>query len=138
MGNVLAEGKESKEIKIPEIEDFAEISEIAAEAMSEKKANDIVGLNLVSLSKSIFDEFIIASADSSVQVRAVADNVEEKLYSRAGIVARSRQGDENAVWIVLDYNRFVVHVFRTDCREYYKLEDLWADAEIRHYRSSQE
>ena len=133
MGDILTE-KENKEVKSRKNDDDDDIMlEIVTEAMREKKADNIVSLDLGSLSKSIFDEFVIASADSSIQVRAVADNVEEKMYESAGVGVRSRQGDENGIWIILDYGRLVVHVFRTDCRKYYKLEDLWADAEVRRY-----
>ncbi|MDR2026348.1 MAG: ribosome silencing factor [Prevotellaceae bacterium] len=98
-------------------------------AMQSKKAENIVHLNLDKLSKSVCSSFIVTSADSTVQVRAIADNVEEEVLKKLDEKVWRRQGDENALWIILDYGSVVVHVFQTQCRKYYALEDLWADAE---------
>jgi ribosome-associated protein len=98
-------------------------------AMQDRKAENIVRLNLDKLSKSVCNSFIVTNADSAVQVKAIADNVEEEVFKKLDEKVWRRQGDENALWIILDYGSVVVHVFRTDCRKYYALEDLWADAE---------
>ena len=99
-------------------------------AMQDKKAENIVHLNLEKLDKSVCSSFIIANAHSTVQVRAIADNVEEEVLKELNIKVWRRQGDENALWIILDYGSIVVHVFQTDCRHYYALEELWADANV--------
>ncbi|MDR0385554.1 MAG: ribosome silencing factor [Prevotellaceae bacterium] len=98
-------------------------------AMKDKRSENIVHLNLDRLSKSVCSSFIVANADSTVQVRAIADNVEEEVLKKLNVKVWRRQGDENALWIILDYGSVVVHVFQTNCRKYYALEDLWADAE---------
>jgi ribosome-associated protein len=64
------------------------------------------------------------------QVRALADSVEEKLADKLKIRVSHREGVENARWILLDYGNTVVHIFLKEARDYYKLEDLWGDAEI--------
>jgi ribosome-associated protein len=99
-------------------------------AMRDKKSENIIQLNLDKLSKSVCSSFIVTNADSTVQVKAIADNVEEEVLKKLNEKVWRRQGDENALWIILDYGSVVVHVFQTNCRKYYALEDLWADAEI--------
>jgi ribosome-associated protein len=107
----------------------AKLASTVIEAIREKKGENIVHLNLGKLTQSVCDSFIITNADSSVQVRAIADNIEDGTLKQLNVKVWRRQGDENALWIILDYGSVVVHVFRTDCRQYYALEELWADAE---------
>jgi ribosome-associated protein len=107
----------------------AELSDAVIFAMKDKKAENIVHLNMDKLSKSVCSSFIVANADSTIQVRAIADNIEEEVFKKLRVKTLRRQGDENALWIILDYGSVVVHVFQSGCRKYYALEDLWADAE---------
>jgi ribosome-associated protein len=108
----------------------SELVNVITKSMEEKKASNIVTMNLSKLDKSICDTFVICNADSGVQVRAITDNVEDEVVKQLSLNVRRRQGDENALWVILDYGSVVVHVFRTETREYYNLENLWADAEI--------
>jgi ribosome-associated protein len=117
--------KKVKQLEVSE----TELIDAVVFAMRDKKSEDIVHLNLNKLSKSVCSSFIVTSADSTVQVRAIADNVEEEVLKKLDVKVWRRQGDENALWIILDYGSVVVHVFQTKCRKYYALEDLWADAE---------
>lgn len=73
------------------------------------------------------DYFIIVDAESEVQVRAIAEGVQEEL-EKQGVPALRREGWQDARWVLLDYGDAVVHVFRTPDREYYDLERLWGDA----------
>jgi ribosome-associated protein len=120
-------------IKEKEIEQYEaneiELIDTIVFAMQDKKAENIVHLNLEKLSKSVCSSFIVTSAESTVQVKAIADNVEEEVLKKLNEKVWRRQGDENALWIILDYGSIVVHVFQTKCRKYYALEELWADAE---------
>jgi ribosome-associated protein len=117
-----------KRIKRNEADDV-ELIDTVIFAMRDKKAENIVHLNLDKLNKSVCSAFIVTNADSTVQVKAIADNVEEEVLKKLDVKVWRRQGDENALWIILDYGSVVVHVFQTKCRKYYALEDLWADAE---------
>jgi ribosome-associated protein len=110
-------------------ESEAELVDAVIFAMKDRKAENIVHLNMDKLSKSVCSSFIVANAESTVQVRAIADNIEEEVLKKLNVKVWRRQGDENALWIILDYGSVVVHVFQTGCRKYYALEDLWADAE---------
>jgi len=100
------------------------------DCIQEKKGQNIVHIDLSKTDNSVCEYFIIAHADSDTQVRAIAKHVEESLKKKHETRALHSEGYENAQWILLDYNSIVVHVFLEQIREYYKLEELWADAEI--------
>jgi ribosome-associated protein len=98
----------------------------AASAAQAKKAVDPVALDLRSL-EGVADYFLICSANSELQVRAIAEAVEEKL-SELGVRPWHVEGREGWRWVLLDYVEMVVHVFHHRTREYYLLERLWGDA----------
>lgn len=126
-GETISQTKRTKRAKIEHNNDVDALN-VIVEAMHEKKALNIVELDLSALNSSICDRFIIANADSTTQVMAIADNVEDKMIEKAGVKVIRRDGNENALWIILDYGDMMVHIFQTECRNFYKLEDLWADA----------
>lgn len=99
---------------------------IAGQAALAKKARDGVALDLRELS-GVTDYFFICSASSEVQVKAVAEAVEEKLLEK-GLKPWHVEGYEGRRWVLLDYVEFVVHVFHEKTREYYMLDRLWGDA----------
>ena len=107
--------------------------EIIAGAMLEKKAKDVVSLDLGGIGTAIADHFVICNADSAPQVVAIADNVDKMMEQEAGRSVVRQQGRENAFWIILDYSDIVVHIFQTEQRLFYRLEDLWADAKRTSY-----
>jgi ribosome-associated protein len=98
----------------------------AAEAAVGKKATDLVGLDLSSLD-GVADYFLICSAASEPQVKAIAEAVEDKLRAM-GARPWHVEGREGRRWVLLDYVDVVVHVFHEKTREYYLLERLWGDA----------
>ena len=106
------------------------IGKIIIESIQEKKGQEIVNLNLSKTGNSVCEFFIIAQADSSTQVKAIARNIEETLRKKHKTRALHAEGYENAQWILLDFNTVVVHIFQPEIRGYYKLEELWEDAEI--------
>lgn len=99
---------------------------IAARAADDKRGSDVLVLDLKGIS-AVTDYFVIVDASSEVQVRAVAQGIEEDLKER-GVLPKRREGWGDARWVLLDYGDVVVHVFRTEDREYYDLERLWGDA----------
>lgn len=101
---------------------------VIAEAMLEKKGQDVLSLDLRKIGTAISDWFVVCSAPSTTQVRALADNVEDRMYELLKLKPACKQGTENGFWIILDYGIAVVHVFQTEYRNFYRLEDLWADA----------
>ena len=98
----------------------------AAHAARSKKAHDLVALDLRELD-GVADYFLICSGGSEVQVKAVAEAVEEKLRE-AGARPWHVEGLEGRRWVLLDYVEMVVHVFHEKTREYYMLDRLWGDA----------
>ena len=103
-----------------------QLAERAAQLALEKKAHDILILDVRGLT-SAADRFVICSADAETQVKAVADNVAEKLRED-GAKAWHVEGLEGRRWVLLDFVDVVVHVFYSETRQFYGLENLWGDA----------
>ena len=112
------------------------ISEVIVHGIQEKKGNDIVRLDLRNIHSSVADYFVVTHAESSTQVKAIANSVEEEVFKALGIEPFRKEGLQNAEWILLDYFDVVVHIFKTDKREFYGIEDLWGDAEMKYYQSA--
>ncbi|MBO5498353.1 MAG: ribosome silencing factor [Bacteroidales bacterium] len=106
---------------------------VIADAMLEKKGQDVVSLDLRSIGTAISDHFIVCNADSTPAVVAIADNIEDRMIEKCRRKVLRSQGKENAFWVILDYGDIVVHVFQTPYRAFYRLEELWADAERTAY-----
>jgi len=100
---------------------------IAAEAAAEKKAEDIVALEVSEL-LVVTDYFVVATGKTDVQVRAIADEVEHQLFERGGVKPIGREGVSEGKWVLLDFGDLVIHVFQPEEREFYRLEKLWAEA----------
>ncbi|MFP3868771.1 MAG: ribosome silencing factor [Desulfobacteraceae bacterium] len=100
--------------------------QFCAQRLMEKKAQDLVILDVRSIS-SFTDFFIICSGDSRRQVVALAQHLEEVL-GRQGEKPLGIEGRDEGQWVLLDYNDVVVHIFSQPMREFYDLENLWADA----------
>lgn len=101
----------------------------AIEAMEAVKGKDIVTLDLREIGTAVTDYFVICHANSKIQVDAIADKVEDVVREKAHQKPYHVEGRENSEWILLDYVDVIVHVFLESKRSFYKLEDLWADAE---------
>ena len=112
------------------------LSEIAIHGIQEKKGNDIVRLDLRELNSSVSDYFVVCNADSATQVKAIADSVEDEIYKQTKTNPWRKEGLDNAEWIILDYFDIVVHIFKTEKRDFYGIEDLWGDAETTTYKSA--
>lgn len=106
--------------------DFKEAARIAQEALDDKKAEDIKVLDLQGLS-NITDYFVIASGNNVNQLRAMADNVEEKLF-KAGYKLHHSEGYQGGAWVLLDFGNIIVHLFNKEEREFYSLDRVWGDA----------
>lgn len=106
--------------------DIEEAAQIAARAAGDKKATDIVILDLRQIA-SFTEYFVIASGASNRQVQAISNEVEERLR-KSGKRPLHIEGYSSAEWILLDYGDFIVHVFSNSSRQFYDLERLWRDA----------
>ena len=108
-----------------------DLCEAVCKAASDKKARDIVKMEMRELMSST-DYFVVCSAPTATQVRAIADNIEEKL-GEAGVDFLHKEGYREGEWILLDYGDVVVHIFKQEAREYYALERLWGAAPLTPY-----
>ena len=130
-------GLELKVAERPEItkemveQDTRKLAEVIAAACADKKARDIVFMNMEGLSPST-DWFVVCSARSTTQARSIADSVEDKL-DELGIPFYHKEGYQDATWVLLDYGDAVCHIFLDESREYYALESLWSEAELIPY-----
>lgn len=95
--------------------------------MDEKKAVNPVGINV--RGRTIMtDQLVIASGNSNVHIRTIADAIIEKLRNN-GMKSKRLEGYENATWVLLDYGDVIIHIFAPEEREYYRLEAYWSGAE---------
>lgn len=98
--------------------------------IQEKKGHDIVTFDLMKLKNSVSSNFIICHGDSITQVDSISKSVVESTIEQVNEKPVYSEGIENKEWILLDYIDVVVHIFLKEKREYYGIEDLWADAQI--------
>ena len=96
----------------------------AVDALDDIKGRDIAVLDVRKLT-SLFDKIVIASADSTRQAKALANNVQEKIKA-AGARVYGIEGEQAAEWILVDLGAVVVHIMQPAVRQYYNLEELWA------------
>ncbi len=106
--------------------------------MLEKKAQDVLSLDLRPIGTAISDYFVVCNASSTTQVRAIADNVEDRMIEILKMKPARKQGTENGFWVILDYGVAVVHIFLTEYRNFYRLEDLWADAKRKEFKDTED
>lgn len=104
-----------------------ELAKTAAIAADQKKAEDILVLDLTGLS-DVCDYFVICTGGNARLSDAIVDEVREKVTANCGIRPISTEGRDGLNWILIDYGSVVVHVFQPEVRSYYRLERLWADA----------
>ncbi|HTN42305.1 MAG TPA: ribosome silencing factor [Nitrospiria bacterium] len=98
----------------------------AAQAALEKKASDLIVFKVGGLT-TVADYFVICSADSQRQVRAIRDHIDDTLSQR-GCHLFSTEGEATGRWVLMDYSDIVVHIFKEEIRSFYALERLWGDA----------
>jgi ribosome-associated protein len=98
-----------------------------ARAIQDKKGENIVSLDLRKIPEAIAEFFIVCEAGSHVQVRAIAEHVEELVKKECGENPYKIEGYQALQWVLLDYVNIVVHVFQSETRKFYKLEEMWSD-----------
>jgi ribosome-associated protein len=116
----------SKEV---ETVDATTLARLAADAIADKKGQDIVLLEVGDLFV-ITEVFVIATGNSRPHVQSLVDRVEELLKEDAGRKPLRDEGRTEAEWVLLDYGDIMVHVFQRSSRDYYDLERLWRDAPV--------
>ncbi len=104
-----------------------EKAEYIAQILDKKLAEDIVLLNVSNIT-SITDYYVIATAKNTPHSKSLCDEIEEKL-SQKGVNARNIEGYQSAMWILMDFQDVIIHIFYDETRKFYDLERLWSDAE---------
>lgn len=99
-------------------------------AIQEKKGENILTLDLRKIPEAVADFFVICDASSNVQVKAIADFVEDQVKIRAEENPYRHEGYQALQWVLIDYVNIVVHIFLPETRKFYRLEEMWSDAGI--------
>lgn len=107
----------------------------AVKGIEEKIGKEIISINLKKIPNAVCDYFVICEGDSRPQVEAIARSVEEFVEKNTGERPWHREGFQNAEWVLMDYVTVVVHIFRSDVRYNYGLENMWADAIVKRIDS---
>ena len=106
---------------------------LIADAILDKKGDNVISLDLRQIDGAVTDWFVVCDASNTTQVGAVADNIAEMMEKEGHTLYRS-QGEGNNFWIIQDYGHIVVHIFLKQYRDFYRLEDLWADVPRKEYK----
>lgn len=110
-----------------------QLRDAVIEAILDRKGENVVSLDLTKINDAVTDHFVICDATTTVQVKAIAQNIVDHVKEHTGERPWHKEGYENLDWVLLDYVDVVVHIFRTEIREFYQLEELWADADRKEY-----
>lgn len=102
------------------------------DAIQDKMGKDIVVADFKSIKNVICDYFIICQGNNRNQIEAIARNISEKTLIKTGDKPLTVSGQDNAIWIAIDYGDVMVHIFQSEARRFYDLEHLWADAKLTH------
>lgn len=112
------------------------LSSWVVDGMLEKKAIDVVLMDLREVKHAIADYFVICSGNSDTQIDAISESIEEEIHKHVKQNPWKREGKQNKEWVLLDYVDVVAHVFNKEKRNFYGLEELWGDAKISHIESN--
>ena len=102
-------------------------------ALQDRKAQDIIELDLSEVKMSLFDRFIICTATSNIHAEALCENVLQTVKKKLNLLPKHTEGTNNSQWILIDYFDILVHIFLKESREFYNIESLWIDAERIEY-----
>jgi len=122
-------GTRSKETKsISRINRNSKLFKTILKAIQEKKGESIVSLDLRKIPEAVADFFIICEASSTIQVKAIADNIEYQVKENCEEGPYRHEGMTASHWVLVDYVNVVVHIFHSETRKFYRLEEMWSDA----------
>lgn len=118
--------KQKKEAKI--------LAEIAVKAIQSKKDRQITMIDFDGVEGSLFEYYVLCTANSPSHVDALADETEKQIKEITGISPRRVEGLQNCQWVLLDYFDVVIHIFLAETREFYNIEAMWKDVKQVHYQ----
>jgi ribosome-associated protein len=103
-------------------------------AIQEKKGENIVSLDLRKIPEAVADFFIVCEATSQPQVKAIADNIEEKVKENCGENVFHKEGFQSMQWVLVDFVNVVIHIMQPETRKFYNLEEMWSDAVVEEHQ----
>ena len=118
-------------MKVKEQADIKDFLDTIIEGILLKNGQEIVNLDFAKLENTVCSNFIICQGNSNIQVEAITQSVKKLVKRELNENPRHIEGLENAQWILMDYGDVFVHIFQKEFRDFYKLEELWADAKIK-------
>ena len=114
----------------------SKILKVITKAILDKKGEHLVSLDLRKIPEAAADFFIICEAGASTQVKAIADNVEMEVKKECGENPYHHEGHNALQWVLVDYVNVVVHIFQSETRRFYRLEEMWSDAIVDHLKEN--
>ena len=117
-------------MKVKEQADIKDLLDTIIEGILLKKGQEIVNLDFADLENAVCSNFIICQGNSNIQVEAITQSIKKLVKEELNENPLHIEGLENAYWILIDYGDVLVHIFQKKFRDFYKLEELWADTKI--------
>ncbi|HKL37437.1 MAG TPA: ribosome silencing factor [Bacteroidales bacterium] len=123
-------------MKIGKQEDFTteELLDKIIKGIQDKKGREAVSLKISEIENSICDYFVICHGTSNTHVDAIVDSIERNVKNSLNEKPYSKEGRDNLTWVLMDYASIIVHIFQKEYRDFYNLEDLWADAPMEKHQ----
>ncbi|MEY3118989.1 MAG: ribosome silencing factor [Bacteroidota bacterium] len=115
----------------PQITRNAKIFKTIIKAIQDKKGENIISMDLRKIHEATTDFFIICEANNTTQLKAIADNVEYEVETNCSEWAYKSEGKTAAQWLLIDYINIVVHIMHPESRNFYRLEEMWSDADTK-------
>jgi len=129
----LSELAERKKTSVVKLNRNSKIFKSVIKAIREKKGENIVALDLRKIPEAVADFFVICEATNTTQVKAISDCVEDTVKTECGEMPYKHEGHQARQWILIDYINIVVHIMHAETRKFYKLEEMWSDAELEEF-----
>lgn len=111
------------------------LSKIVVKAIQDKLGKDITLIDFEGVKGSLFDYYVICTANSPAHADSLAENIRKKVKEEIMIKPTKEEGLQNCQWILLDYFDVIVHIFLPDVREFYNIESMWKDVKQTHYEN---
>ncbi|MBQ0113082.1 MAG: ribosome silencing factor [Bacteroidales bacterium] len=109
------------------------LAEVAVSAIQDKIGKDVTMIDFNGVKGSLFDYYVICTANSPSHADALAEKVEEEIYKNLKMKPNRREGLRNCEWVLLDYFDVIIHIFLKETREFYNIESMWNDVKQIHY-----
>ncbi len=122
-----------KKNNITRLNSNSRILKFIIKEIQEKKGEHLISLDLRKIPEAISDYFIICEATSKIQIKAIADFIEETVKKETAEIPYHHEGYQAQHWVLIDYINVVIHIMLPDVRKFYKLEEMWSDAVLQEY-----